>query len=41
MAERHRVARMDFRDRVTAAANVTDFDVSFVELGPRLAEPQG
>lgn len=46
VAERHRVARMDFRDRVTAAANVTveettDFDVSFVHLGPRLAEPQG
>jgi hypothetical protein len=45
VAERHRAARMAFRDRVTAAVNVNveetaDFDVSFVHLGPRLAELQ-
>lgn len=42
VAERHRAARMRFRDRVTAAAQVTveetaDYDVSFAELGPLLA----
>jgi heme-degrading monooxygenase HmoA len=45
VAERHRAARMAFRDRVTATVDVdveetTDFDVSFVHLGPRLAELQ-
>jgi hypothetical protein len=43
VTERHRVARMEFRDRITAAVNVNveetlDYDVSFVDLGPRLAE---
>jgi hypothetical protein len=43
VAERHRTARMEFRDRVTAAVNVNveetvDYQVSFVHLGPRLAE---
>jgi hypothetical protein len=46
VAERHRTARMEFRDRVTSAVNVTveetlDYDVSFVHLGPRLAALQG
>jgi hypothetical protein len=45
VAERHRAARMAFRDRVTAAVEVaveetSDFEVSFVHLGPRLAELQ-
>ena len=43
VAERHRVARLEFRDRITAAVNVNveetlDYEVSFVDLGPRLAE---
>jgi hypothetical protein len=38
-AERHRVARMEFLDRVTAAADVeveeiVDFQVAFAHLGP-------
>jgi hypothetical protein len=42
VAERHRTTRMRFRDRVTAAVHVsveetTDFEVTFAELGPRLA----
>jgi hypothetical protein len=46
VAERHRTARMEFRDRVTSAVNVNveetlDYDVSFVHLGPRLAALQG
>jgi heme-degrading monooxygenase HmoA len=45
VAERHRAARMRFRDRVTAAAKVkveetADFEVSFAHLGPRLAALQ-
>jgi hypothetical protein len=37
MAERHRVSRMQFIDRMTSAANVQveemlDFDVTFAEL---------
>jgi heme-degrading monooxygenase HmoA len=43
VADRHRAARMQFRDRVTAAVDVTvegtaDFEVSFAHLGPRLLE---
>jgi hypothetical protein len=43
VAERHRVARMEFRDRITSAVDVNveetlDYEVSFVDLGPRLAE---
>lgn len=42
VAERHRAARTRFRDRVTAAAQVTieevvEYEVSFADLGPRLA----
>lgn len=42
-AERHRAARMRFRDRVTAAVHVTveetaDYELSFADLGPRLLE---
>jgi heme-degrading monooxygenase HmoA len=45
VAERHRAARMRFRDRMTAAAQVTieevaDYEVSFADLGPRLATLQ-
>jgi hypothetical protein len=45
VAERHRQARREFRDRITAAVNVdvvetADFDVSFCSLGPRLAQLQ-
>jgi heme-degrading monooxygenase HmoA len=41
VAERHRAARMRFRDRVTAAVRVTveetaEYEVSFADLGPRL-----
>jgi hypothetical protein len=43
LAERHRVSRMQFRDRMTSAANVkveetVDYDVTFAHLGP-LTEP--
>jgi hypothetical protein len=43
VAERHRVARMQFRDRMTSAANVqveetVDYEVSFAQLG-QLTEP--
>jgi hypothetical protein len=43
VAERHRVARMQFRDRITSAANVqveetVDYEVSFAQLG-QLTEP--
>jgi hypothetical protein len=43
MAERHRVSRMQFRDRMTSAANVeveetVDYEVTFAYLGP-LTEP--
>jgi hypothetical protein len=45
VAERHRAARIELRDRVTAAVDVTvvetvDYDVSFAHLGPRLLELQ-
>jgi heme-degrading monooxygenase HmoA len=41
VAERHRAARMRFRDRVTAAVHVTveataDYEVTFADLGPLL-----
>ena len=41
VADRHRVARMKFLNRMTAVADVeveetTDFEVAFAELGPRL-----
>lgn len=44
VAERHRVARMQFRDRMTSAANVqveetVDYEVTFAQLGP-LTEPK-
>jgi hypothetical protein len=39
VAERHRVARMQFRDRIMAAAGVevedtVDYDLSFASVGP-------
>jgi heme-degrading monooxygenase HmoA len=42
VAERHRTARMEFRDRVTAAVDVeveetVGYEVSFARLGPGLA----
>ncbi|MBA2295318.1 MAG: hypothetical protein H0W16_09310 [Actinobacteria bacterium] len=42
VAEAHRVARMQFRDRITSALSVevvetTGFEVSFAQLGPRIA----
>jgi heme-degrading monooxygenase HmoA len=45
VAERHRAARTEFRDRVTAAVDVSveeavDYDVSFAHLGPRLLDLQ-
>lgn len=45
MADRHRPARMRFRDRVTAAVNVqveetVDYEVTFAHLGPRMAAPK-
>ena len=41
IAERHRVARMQFLDRMMSVADVqveevTEFEVAFAELGPRL-----
>jgi hypothetical protein len=41
VAERHRVARMQFRDRMTSAAGVqveetVDYEVTFAHLGPTL-----
>lgn len=41
VAERHRVARQQFLERMTSVAGVqieerTDFEVAFSELGPRL-----
>jgi hypothetical protein len=43
VAERHRVARMQFRDRMTSAAMVqveetVDYEVTFAHLGPGLTE---
>lgn len=42
-AERHRVARAQFRERMLSIAGVeleesSDFEVTFADLGPRLAE---
>jgi hypothetical protein len=41
VADRHRVARMEFLNRMTSVADVdveerTDFEVAFAELAPRL-----
>jgi hypothetical protein len=41
VAERHRAARMEFRDRITAAVDVqveetAGYELSFAHLGPRL-----
>ena len=41
VAERHRVARMQFRDRITSTAGVeveetSDYTVTFAHLGPRI-----
>jgi hypothetical protein len=43
VAERHRVARMQFRDRMTSAADVQveqtdDYEVTFAHLDPRLTD---
>lgn len=43
MAERHCVARMQFRDRMTSAAGVqveetVDYEVTFAHLTPRLTD---
>src|SRR6266480_1701078 len=43
VAERHRVARMEFRDRMTSAAGVqveetVDYEVTFAHLGRRVAD---
>ena len=43
VADRHRVARMQFRDRMTSAAGVeveetVDYDVTFAHLGPRVTD---
>ena len=43
-AERHRVARARFRERMLSLADVeaeesTDYEVTFALFGPRLAEP--
>jgi hypothetical protein len=43
VAEHHRVARMQFRDRMTSVADVqveetAGFEVAYAELGRRLAE---
>ena len=45
VAERHRISRMQFRDRMTSAAGVqveetVDYDVTFAEIGP-LKTPSG
>ena len=45
VAERHRAARMQFRDRISATVNVnveetSDYEISFAELGPRLRRLQ-
>jgi heme-degrading monooxygenase HmoA len=46
VAERHHVARAEFRDRITSAVNVqveetVGYEVTFSHLGPRLAEHDG
>jgi hypothetical protein len=45
IAERHRAARIQFRDRVTAAVNVqveetVDYEVTFAHLASPLVEPK-
>jgi hypothetical protein len=45
LAERHRVSRMQFRDRVASAAGVeveetVDYEVTFADIGP-LTAPSG
>jgi hypothetical protein len=45
VADRRRVARMQFRDRMTAAAGAeveetVDYEVTFAHLGPGLAGPR-
>jgi hypothetical protein len=45
VAERHRVARTRFRERVTATVRakveeVVDYEVTFAELGARLTAPR-
>jgi heme-degrading monooxygenase HmoA len=44
VADRHRAARMQFRDRITAAVNVrveetVGYEVTFAHLGPQMVEP--
>ena len=44
VAEQHRAARAEFRDRITSAVdvrveNVADFELTFAELGSWPAEP--
>jgi hypothetical protein len=46
VAERHRVARMQFLNRMTSVADVeieetTDFEVVFADIGPRLTSVTG
>jgi hypothetical protein len=46
VAERHRVARMEFLDRMTSVANVeieetVDYDVTFAHLGPLMIDSSG
>lgn len=46
VAEAHRVARMQFRDRITAAVSVevvetTGFEVAFAQLGPAVSPSLG
>jgi hypothetical protein len=46
VAERHRAARMQFRDRMTAAAGVqvvetVDYEVTFAHLGPLEGSGEG
>jgi hypothetical protein len=45
VAEEHRAARLEFRDRVTSAVNVQveetlDYEVTFGHLESPIAEPQ-
>jgi hypothetical protein len=46
VADRHRVARMQFIDRMTSVADVrieemVDFEVTLAQLGPRMTESAG
>jgi hypothetical protein len=45
VAEEHRAARLEFRDRVTSAVNVQveetlDYEVTFAHLESPIAEPK-